>query len=362
MAMWRASGDKKQANNNDKRARKQHKEGKERHPERAASATSAVVFETLEPRVLLNASLVATGVPSSEAMAAAAVVSTVQPNLAQAQPDQANPSGKGPIATDAQGTQLFVSLAGPGQFQFTQDASGPKLVVSGTTENSRLTLDTKGGDGHFQFGTIAISGALGSIEGSGIDLQGSLSAGGAIDSVELGNVRNSSVLVQGAIGDLELGDVRDTTLAVVGSIDKLSVNSWVASPNAQNQLSAASIATLSSDGDFGASLSLAGVQSANHGNSGNNALTLGDADIAGTLAHGLWYVVGQTGQISAAQVASDWTGDFTVSLDSLSTTGGHGSSSGATVTLNGDFSGQLPSAPIRTLRPAWRKPVRSSAW
>jgi hypothetical protein len=57
MAIWRATCDKRQANKNDKRARKQHKESKERNTGRAASATSAVVFETLEPRVLLNASL-----------------------------------------------------------------------------------------------------------------------------------------------------------------------------------------------------------------------------------------------------------------------------------------------------------------
>jgi hypothetical protein len=54
--------------------------------------------------------------------------------------------------------------------------------------------------------------------------------------------------------------------------------------------------------------------------------------------------VGSAGEISAAQVASDWIGDFTASLGSLRTTGGGSASTApgnAAVTLNGDFAGQL---------------------
>ena len=51
--MWRAAGKKNQANKRDKRARKQNKQSQKRN---AGLATSAVVFETLDPRVLLNGS------------------------------------------------------------------------------------------------------------------------------------------------------------------------------------------------------------------------------------------------------------------------------------------------------------------
>src|SRR5262249_47860555 len=47
---------------------------------------------------------------------------------------------------------------------------------------------------------------------------------------------------------------------------------------------------------------------------GHGGATLGFANVAGTLADGTWYVVGDAGLVTVGQVASNWTGDFTKSV------------------------------------------------
>lgn len=233
-----------------------------------AKHDAGLLFETLEPRVLLNAAPFAT--------------------VAQPQP----------IAQE-NGTQLFATLTGAGHIQVSQtQGGGEALTITGTTATSSLVLTVKGGTAgqHFLLNSIDIAGPMNSITASGVDLQGQFVANGPLHFVSLGNAQNSTFTASGPIDSLNLGIVRNTMMSVNGAIGDFELNSWI-STGAPNKLTAASINVLHATGDFDASLALSGP-TGNHG-----APTLGLANIGGTLADGLWYIVGDTGLVMTGQVA-----------------------------------------------------------
>jgi hypothetical protein len=116
------------------------------------------MFETLEPRVLMNASPVGQVTQTN-------IASSTQPIVVQ----------------DVNGTQLTVSLSGHGSWQMTQGPDGLQLTVTGTDANSQLTLTTStpgshhgsGGDSddqhssapHFLLNSIDIKSAIGAVSG-----------------------------------------------------------------------------------------------------------------------------------------------------------------------------------------------------
>jgi hypothetical protein len=205
-----------------------------------ASSDSALLFEMLEPRVLLNASPV--GLSHENNQGLAAVIAAASPPPVQLQVanlinlNAQTVHGKtlasvtpAPLAQNAEGTQLFATLTGPGQIQFTEGASGPQLTVTGTSSASTLTLTTKGGNGVFTLDGLTTTGPIGSILAGGVSLQGALTVGGAANQVQLGNVTNSTLSVSGAVQSLSLGDVQNSSLSVAGAIGSLTVGNWLTS-------------------------------------------------------------------------------------------------------------------------------------
>jgi hypothetical protein len=217
---------------------------------------SPVTFETLEPRVLMNASPVGQVTPTP-------IASSTQPVVVQ----------------DVNGTQLTVSLSGHGSWQITQGPNGLQLTVTGTDANSQLTLTAStpgshhgsGGDSddqhssapHFLLNSIDIKGAIGAVSGQDVDVQGNFTAEGAIGDVSLGDFKANSqfnLLSSSPTSDIDLGNVTDLSLAAAGFISNLEVESWISDGNAPSQITGTGIGQLSSEGDLGASLSLSGAQ------------------------------------------------------------------------------------------------------
>src|SRR4029077_12342494 len=157
--------------------------------------------------------------------------------------------------------------------------------------------------------------------GQSVDVQGNFTAEGAISSVSLGDFKpNSQFHLQSLspTADVDLGNITDLNLTAAGAIGSLAANSWIADGNAPSQITGTSIGQLSSQGNFGASLSLSGALV---------HTSLNSVSVGGAITGGLWYVVGDTGKIAAGSVAQDWDGDFTNSVQELST--------------SGDFDGQI---------------------
>jgi hypothetical protein len=234
---------------------------------------SPIMFETLEPRVLMNASPVGQVTPT-------VIASSTQPVIVQ----------------DVNGTQLTVSLSGHGSWQIAQGPNGLQLTVSGTDANSQLTLSTStpgshhGFDGdsdnkqsnapHFLLSSIDIQSAIGSVSGQDIDVQNKFTAEGAINAVSLGDFKANSqfnLLSTSAVSDIDLGNVTDLSLTAAGTIGSLEVESWISDGNAPSQITGTAIGQLSSEGNFGASLSLSGAPQTGH-NQNNDGDDFGDGN------------------------------------------------------------------------------------
>ena len=267
-------------------------------------ADTPVMFETLEPRILMSATPVVL-LPSTPPATTTVEASSSHPAIVQ----------------ETNGAQLSVSLHGQGAWQITDGPSGLQLTVTGTNANSQLTLSTGSGAPHFLLNGIDIQAAIGSVSGQSVDVQGNFTAEGAISSVSLGDFKpNSQFHLQSLspTADVDLGNITDLNLTAAGAIGSLAVNSWIADGNAPSQITGTSIGQLSSQGNFGASLSLSGALV---------HTSLNSVSVGGAITGGLWYVVGDTGKIAAGSVAQDWDGDFTNSVQELST--------------SGDFDGQI---------------------
>src|SRR5579872_1798076 len=345
-----------------------------------------VMFETLEPRILMSATPVI--VPANTPPVTMVLSSSSRPAIVQ----------------DANGTQLTVSLTGQGTWQLTDGPNGLQLTVANTNANSQLVLSTAhtiaaNSADHFLLNGIDLQGALGSVSGAGVDLQGSFKAENSLSAVTLGDAKPNSqfsFLGASATSQIHLGNVEDVTLAANAAIGSLAVKSWLSDGHGANQITGTSIGSLTSQGDFDASLSLSGTSSgvlpfnpipsvpqsgptlgpipqepsippsggtlintapslpelssqiaaglANGSTSASlnlfsqgsaGGFTLGFVSIGGQIGGGTWYVVGNTGVISAGKVSPQWDGDFTQSVLLVSTTG--------------DFDGQIATPTLDNL-------------
>jgi hypothetical protein len=322
-----------------------------RNGEGERDTEAPVMFETLEPRVLMNASPVGQVNPT-------VIASSTQPVIVQ----------------DINGTQLTVSLSGHGSWQITQGPNGLQLTVTGTDANSQLTLSTSTPGSHHGFGddsdnrssaaphfllnSIDIQSSIGGVSGQDVDVQGKFTAEGAINAVSLGDFKPNSqfkLTSSSPTSDIDLGNVTDLSLTAAGAIGNLQVESWTSDGNAPSQIAGTTIGQLSSEGNFGASLSLSGApQTGRNGNNGDSGdglsgdngfggdgndddgQTLGSVSVGGQISGGLWYVVGDTGTVSAGSVAQSWDGDFTKSVEQIST--------------YGDFDGQIATPRLESLQ------------
>ena len=131
----------------------------------ANAAAAAVLFETFEPRVLLDAALPVP--PNGTVLASDTAPATVQ---------------------DADGTSVDVSITGNGHWQIVQEATAPTLTVTGTDTGSVISITTTGGNGRFLFSGIDVEGPAASLTGTGVDLNGGFKLAGPVARMFLGDL------------------------------------------------------------------------------------------------------------------------------------------------------------------------------
>src|SRR5262245_13104043 len=93
------------------------------------------------------------------------------------------------------------------------------------------------------------------------------------------------------------GHVVDLSLEVASAIASITVESWQDTDAVRDVIRAPAIGTLTSAGDFNASLDLTGAAS---------GFTLGSAVIGGVVNGGQWSVSGRVNQLKALGTAADW--------------------------------------------------------
>lgn len=141
-------------------------------------------FEALEPRLLMSADL--NPVPLAEQYPAVADLQQVLQRI-QALTVALNQ------VVDGDGTTASVSLTGPGSAQLLAQAGGFQLILTGTDATSKLSLVTSGGDGRITLSGISTDSAMGDLALAKADLRGNAQFVGAVGSLTLGRVQDSTI-------------------------------------------------------------------------------------------------------------------------------------------------------------------------
>lgn len=206
--------------------------------------------------------------------------------------------------TDSAGKKVTISLkgAGSGTAVFITGQQDPlELTLTGTDAASVLSIKGSGAI----VGGIADNGSLAVINAKTTTLTGSVSISGSLAKLTLGNVTASaagqSISIGAAGGStiVTLGNVTDERFSTAGAIASLSVRSWLNSGTKGNvAISATSIGSIKSTGDFAADVATGAI---------------GAVKVGGSITGGTW----TTGSIANLKV----TGGISNTTLNLSATG-----------------------------------------
>jgi hypothetical protein len=232
---------------------------------------------------------------------------------------------------DADGDWVTVALSGTGNGTIYFLKSGlcdaARIVLTGTTSRSSLTITTKGSGSETTIGGIGVYGSLGSITGKTTDLAGDVTVTGLLGSLVLDDAPGEKLIElntnDGAVGSgdkvvLTFDCVADTSVNTHGlPISSLTVTEWLDTGGEADTILAPRIDKLTAKGargnarlgidavagDFAASLVLDGAGVA------PGKYVLGGATIAGAITGGTWDICGSVGAIKPAATAAAWTLD-----------------------------------------------------
>ncbi|HSZ54742.1 MAG TPA: S8 family serine peptidase [Tepidisphaeraceae bacterium] len=176
------------------------------------------------------------------------------------------PIGKKLTFTDAEGHKVTINLKGPGSaqvifFSTSGNDNIGKLVVTGTDNTSVLTVT-----GATPIGAISISSSLGTLNARQASLTGNMTVGGGLGKFQLTNASNGAITI-GAGNTLTamLGKMTNEALTSSEAINELKVSSWATTGATRFAITAPSIKSLISTGDFNEDLSVTTISSANLG-------------------------------------------------------------------------------------------------
>ena len=217
-------------------------------------------------------------------------------------------AGKPASYTDSAGrrVQLAIVGAGTGTAVFVNDAADPSQIsLDGTVGSSLFTVRGAGA----AVGDILVNGSLFSLSAKSVALNGSLNVSGSLAKLALGNVTGGAsggIIATGANSTpmiVSLGRVSNESFSTPGPIASLKVNEWLNSGGASVSLSAASIGSIASQGDFGASVT---------------AQALGNFKVAGSLTSGSWSIAGSGANLSVHGSATPaWSATFGGTLNQV---------------------------------------------
>jgi Subtilase family/Calx-beta domain/Bacterial pre-peptidase C-terminal domain len=230
--------------------------------------------------------------------------------------------------TDANGKTVTVRLFGTGSGDVSiigDDASSVEITLSQTTTSSSLLI-TAAGEPTTALSMLQINGSLAVLSAKQVELQGDLTITGTVQNLILGGATGGhtlSILGTGKNGQITLGDVSDLTVTADEPLSSLVATDWLSTNGQDDVISAPSLKSLRTTGDFAASLTLT-----------DESETLNTVKIGGALSGGTWNIAGPVGTITADSIAAAWIGTFTRNINNL--------------TIRGDQSGSLNADSIGT--------------
>lgn len=190
-------------------------------------------------------------------------------------------------------------------------ASGPytdgidRIEVANSTAASTLSISSRGGA--TTVGGIKVLKSLKAISAGAADLIGDLVVQGTLGSATFNNIggdEQNQITINAAADaspdmasalSLKAKQVHDVDLTTPLSIKSISVGSWSDTLGNADLITAKSIGTLTSSGDFLSNVELSGAEK-----------TLGSAKVAGSTANHAWSLDGDAGAISILGDVTGW--------------------------------------------------------
>jgi cyclophilin family peptidyl-prolyl cis-trans isomerase len=253
--------------------------------------------------------------------------------------------------TDADGTVTTVALKGSGSAALSFDGSNlaqtgtgkvsvtgtiaglTSVAVTGSDTSTAVTISSRGGDGVSTVAGLSTDGAVKSITAKDARLTGPLTVAGTVGTVTIGEALNASLTLGGSSADkpmtLAFDSLTDSAITSGAPIKSLKVGSAAnADATVDEAITAPSISTITSSGNFGTNVTIPGE--------GNlNSLKVGGELTGDVTAHSIGTItVGQNvsgSVITATHGAGE--GDNVPGLKTLTVKGGL---AGATINSAGD--------------------------
>lgn len=231
---------------------------------------------------------------------------------------------------DAAGGEAVAKLSGNGEIIVLDDEAGVRLRLIGTDRGSSLTIN---GDGRVLLDGIETTGAMKAINGKDTDLTGDVTIAGTVDKLTLGDFiagTQKTITIGGtnAASDvtLKVGRLVDVDIVSGSPIKSLSVEDWDDTAT-DDSITAPLLSKASSKADFAAGARLADEANAKE--------LLSSLSVKGELS-GTWHVDNGAGKISAGSVSDTFSMNIIGAIKSLST--------------KGDFEGDMAATSIDKLQ------------
>ncbi len=208
---------------------------------------------------------------------------------------------------DTDGTQITLSLAGPGSATLRQSGNAYALTLSGTTAQSTLQINTTktstpGDNARFSLNALTDHAPLKNIAAPTTDLSGPLTLSSA-NALTLGNATHANITAT-TLNTLTLAGVTNSFLTVTNPITTLTAQRWLT-----GSITTAGITTLNITENFNANLLLRG--------SNKLKTTLTAATIHGQITGGSWQIAGPISTITTRSLLNPWNLTLTKSTLNL---------------------------------------------
>lgn|GEM_PF-3157068 len=179
--------------------------------------------------------------------------------------------------SDCDGNDVTFSLSGPGYGVMDgDDCSFSEIVLYDTSENSQLTISTKGKT-QTSIGSIVCQGPLKSITAKTTDLRGDITINGSLGSITFDDIADGHTITIGSSDNPKAGvlmkfdQIKDLTINSDMPIKMLSATEWLDTDYTPDELNAPSVGSLiikgnkskGLEGDFEANLNLGNGVGAN---------------------------------------------------------------------------------------------------
>jgi hypothetical protein len=232
------------------------------------------------------------------------------------------------IRGDEDGSQIFLTLSGPGTGTVTRDADGGiDIVLDGTTPSTRFTVTVRGGDGVTTFDDLTVNGSVAALSLSKVNLAGDITVAGDVRSLAALDMTGGTIALAGTTPTaVKLGAVSDTNLTAAAGVRSLVVSRWTGT----GTIAAAYVTTLKSSGDFSAAMSLSS------GPAGPGGYAIKTASIGGSVGPVGWQLAGGLGSII---VRGSVDTEFVANVTGMVTT----------LKVLGDFNGLVAAAGVNTV-------------